>query len=165
MEPTGTQVPDAPSTPDSPTPESIDDNGVETESIQSSEAPPTDLDSPHPWDQPIPGSEYEPDEPPEETSAPLQANSKRALLPLLVAGAGVSAVIFLSSLYVLSRPCVVGRCKAMTQAQELSQRSAKRLQNPQSGREILEAQQELKGAIEILESIPWWSSYHSQAED
>ncbi len=165
MEPTGTQVPDAPSTPDSPTPESIEDDGVETESIQSSEALPTDSDLSHPWDQPIPGPEYEQDEPPEETSVPLQAKSKRALLPLLVAGAGVSAIIFLSSLYVLSRPCVVGRCKAMTQAQELSQKSAKTLQNPQSGREILEAQQELKEAIEILESIPWWSRYHSQAQD
>jgi hypothetical protein len=41
----------------------------------------------------------------------------------------------------------------------------RRLQNPQSGKEVLEAQEQLLEAIRILEAIPLWSSYHPQAEE
>ncbi len=121
--------------------------------------------SPHPWDQPIQEEESLQNEPSDETPASATAKSKQTLLPLVVAGVGLSFFVFLVSLYLLSRPCVVGRCNAIPEARELSQRSLKRLQNPQSGKEVLEAQEQLMAAIGMLESIPFWSSHHGKAQE
>ena len=138
----------------SPTPEGRDSDWVEPEHNQSNEALATTSTLPHPWDQPSSESDSLQDEPPLKTPTSEKGKSKHSLLPLLVAGAGLSLVVFSSSLYILTRPCVIGQCKAIPEAQELSQRSAITLQKPQSGKEILEAQQQLKEAIQILESIP-----------
>ena len=100
-----------------------------------------------------------------ETAQATKTKSKRSLVPLIVAGTGLSLVVFFSTLYALTRPCVVGVCRAIPEAQELSQRSAKTLQKPQSGKAILEAQQQLIDAIGILESIPIWSSKHDKAQE
>lgn len=167
-----------------------DSKSVETDFIHSSNASSANEDSPHPWDQPIPepdsnavsekeakqsaqGSEKEavvtpgapPDELPSETPVPTKTKSKRSLLPLIVAGAGLSLVVFASTLYALTRPCVVGVCRAIPEAQKLSQKSAKILQKPQSGKAVLEAQQQQKDAIGILESIPLWSREHDKAQE
>jgi hypothetical protein len=136
------------------------DHTVETE--------PHPPDSPHPWDQPIPEEHSLLEEPPEETPQvkPKNSKSKEALLPLVVAGVGLSLFVFSASLFVLTRPCVVGSsCKAITQAEDLSQTSLTRLQNPQSGKEVLEAQSQLQEAINLLQSIPFWSGYHSEAQE
>jgi hypothetical protein len=87
------------------------------------------------------------------------------MLPLLVACAGLSVVAFFSSLYVLTRPCAIGSCKAISEARELSQKSSKTLQQPQSGKDVLEAQQQLTEAMEILDSIPSWSRYRAEAQE
>jgi hypothetical protein len=101
----------------------------------------------------------------DEKKEPTPTRSQQTMLPLVLTGAGLSLFIFLTSLFVLSRPCVIGSCKAIPDAQALSERSLRRLQNPQSGKEVLEAQEQLLEAIRILEAIPFWSSYHPQAEE
>lgn len=121
--------------------------------------------SPHPWDQPIQEEAVIPEEPLDEEAEPAIAKSKQALLPLLVAGGGLSLFIFFISLFVLTRPCVMGACRAIPQAEELSRISLKRLQQPQSGKEVLEAQEQLTQAIHMLESIPFWSGHHSTAQE
>ncbi|MBW4651278.1 MAG: hypothetical protein KME06_21700 [Kastovskya adunca ATA6-11-RM4] len=98
-----------------------------------------------------------------ETPEPSQRNIKH-LIPALVVGAGLGVMVFATSLYVLTRPCVLGTCTTLSQAEQLSQRSAQTLQNPQSGKAILEAQQQLNEAIKRLESIPFWSSYYEDAQ-
>ena len=148
----------------------VTDSEDESENFRSSESlldSSAESDSPHPWDQPIQGenSLLEEATTEQEHKEPTPAPSKQAMLPLVLTGAGLSLFIFLTSLFVLSRPCVIGSCKAIPDAQALSERSLKRLQNPQSGKEVLEAQAQLLEAIRILESIPFWSSHHAQAEE
>lgn len=120
---------------------------------------------PHPWDQPIDGDNLPPHEPPEVASTTGSPKSKRGMIPLFVAGAGFAGLIFFTTLYFLTRPCVVGACQVMEEAQALSQKSTAILQKPQSGKEVLEAQQQLTQAIQMLESIPPWSSQHGRAQE
>lgn len=159
------QTPDALDQTDTPDPDATNSNGVDTESSQNPDAWKAASASPHPWDQPIQGEDSLLEEFHEETPAPAKGKSKQTLLPLVVAGAGLSLFVFLTSLFILSRPCVVGGCKAIAQAQELSQRSLKKLQKPLSGKEVLEAQEQLMEAIRMLESIPFWSRYHGEAQE
>ena len=137
----------------------------QTEFTQSSDASTTAPDSLHPWDQPVPGANLEPDHLPDQVPVAAKAKPQQSVLPLLVAGAGLSVVVFFTSLFVLTRPCAVGSCNVIPEAQQLSKRSAKILQNPQSGKEVLEAQQQLNQAIEMLESVPLWSSSHGKAQE
>lgn len=118
---------------------------------------------PHPWDLPIEGSQP----PQEEVKEPSTkvAGSQRGMLPLFLAGGGLCLLIFGGTLYFLTRPCVIGLCNAMSDAQELNQKSTTILQKPQSGKEILEAQQQLTEAIQLLESIPPWSGEHGKAQE
>lgn len=167
-----------------------DSNSLETDFTHSPNASGVSEDAPHPWDQPIPEPdsntaskkeaqqsaqesvneagvtpEAPPDELPPETPVPTKTKSKRSLLPLIGTGAGLSLIVFFSTLYALTRPCVVGVCKAIPEAQKLSQKSTKTLQKPQSGKAVLEAQQQLTDAIGILESIPLWSKEHDKAQE
>jgi hypothetical protein len=164
VEATATEVPDAQGISSSSPPEVGNSNWEKAESTQNRNASATSEASPHPWDQPIPGgASSEPEAPLSETPA-VKAKSKQSVLPLAVAGAGLSLIVFSSTLYFLSRPCVMGKCEAISEAQELSQKSAETLQNPESGKAVLEAQEQLMDAIRMLESIPPWSSYHAKAQ-
>ena len=101
----------------------------------------------------------------EETPESKPAKSKSALMPLILSGVGLSLVVFCGCLYVLTRPCVIGKCTTIVEAQTLREQSMKTLQNPQSGKEVLEAQQQLEDAIKLLEEIPSWSKEHSKAQE
>ncbi|MGB5961551.1 MAG: hypothetical protein WBG73_12875 [Coleofasciculaceae cyanobacterium] len=126
---------------------------------------PAATSEPHPWDQPIAGDTEATQEAAEGTPTNQPSNSKRGMLPLILAGAGLSVLIFSGTLYLLSRPCVVGGCQVMSEAEALQQKSTTTLQKPRSGKEILEAQQQLEDAIKLLESIPPWSSQHDKAQE
>jgi hypothetical protein len=130
----------------------------------SSEAGTGNTDLPHPWDGPIAETESEDEEVAEQISEPETVPSKRTLIPLMVTGASLGIFVFVLSLFVLSRPCVLGRCRAIPEAQRLSENSLRTLRNPQSGKEVLEAQEQLKFAIRTLESVPFWSSRHDEAQ-
>lgn len=125
---------------------------------------PDDSELPHPWDQPIEGDNLPPQEP-SEVASTVSPKSKQGMIPLFVAGAGFAGLIFFSTLYFLTRPCVIGACQVMGEAQALSQKSTAILQKPQSGKEVLEAQQQLTQAIQMLESIPPWSSQRGKAQE
>ncbi|MBD2126219.1 hypothetical protein NDI39_26155 [Microcoleus sp. ZQ-A2] len=156
---------DTPDLSDSLPEEATDSHEVETETSQSSEVPPFESTSPHPWDQPIQEENSLLEEPPEEIVTPGNSKSKKTLLPMVVAGTGLSLFIFLTSLFLLTRPCVVGQCQALSDAQELSQTSLNRLQKPLSGKEVLEAQEQLMEAIRMLQSIPFWSGSYGKAQE
>lgn len=141
---------------------------LESEPKESSETSGYGASQEHPWDQPIPQEKQE-DSPLEDTVSEepqVQKNTpKKDLLPLVVAGASLSLAVFLGSLFVLTRPCVLGQCREITLASELSNQSQKTLQKPQSGKEVLEAQQQLEEAIKLLETIPPWSGEHNKAQE
>lgn len=100
----------------------------------------------------------------EPESVEIAAEKRRFPLPLVFAGAGIGLVMFLGSLYALSRPCVVGTCTAIPKAQKLSSESEATFQRPQSGKEILDAQEKLNNAIALLEDIPYWSNHYNDAQ-
>ncbi|NER94140.1 MAG: hypothetical protein F6J86_09935 [Symploca sp. SIO1B1] len=108
--------------------------------------------------------ENESDEEAEDSSNSGSIKSKQALIPLAVSGVGLSLAVFFGCLYVLTRPCVMGECTAIAEAKNLRDQSTKTLQNPQSGQEVLGAQQQLIEAINLLETIPPWSKEHPNAE-
>ncbi|MGQ4646900.1 hypothetical protein [Lyngbya aestuarii] len=162
-----------------PTAKQREDKLLETESIQNKDTQTTTSVLPQPWDLQIPGSESQEKEgynnqqaqsseqflPAEETPTPTKAKFKRSLLPLIAVGTGLSVLVFCLTFYMLSRPCVMGACEAIPEADELSQQSATTLRNPQSGKEVLAAQEQMMRAIQILESIPVWSKNRAQAQE
>ncbi len=94
----------------------------------------------------------------------VQVKSWRPSLPLIVGGVSVSMAVFLSSFYALTRPCVVGVCAEITEAQRLNQNSATTLDQAKNKQEVLLAKQQLIEAQNILATIPWWSSEHEKAQ-
>lgn len=151
--------------------DSVETNQTEeTNSSSEAETPPnldseeTQAESSHPWDQPIPEVNDKADESESEQPPSVKLRLKSSWLPLVVAGAGLSLVVFLSTLYVLTRPCVMGKCTVLPEAEQLSHKSAQTLQNPESGKAVLEAQEQLQEAIQLVAVIPPWSSYRRQAQ-
>lgn len=173
-------------------PTSVDSEGSEKTDLRESFSNPSassttdDFDSTtNPWDQPIP----EPDSVPQnslihessgaDSSESSSTSNFRQKTPdskrfqwshlspsLLIAGAGMAAFFFCCTLYVLTRPCVIGAsCMQIAEAQRLSKESEQTFQRPSSGKEILEAQKQLKSAMDMLETIPYWSSHYNEAQN
>jgi hypothetical protein len=92
------------------------------------------------------------------------SSRKEVWLPLVVAGTGLSLFVFCVSLYVLSRPCVVGPCREIPVARELAEASLDTLKAPPSGQAIFAARSQLKRALQILRSIPPWSRHRGEAQ-
>lgn len=125
-------------------------NGVESIMVQAAD---------------ISESEYNPFE-----ATDMEPVAKKSFrLPLLtlvwLAGAGAVTAILLSFVYALSRPCVIGKCTAIANAQQLSQESAKTLKvKNTSNSSVAEARGKLDRAIAHLEAIPFWSSRYTEAQ-
>lgn len=127
---------------------------------------------PYPWQQPVEAENKQdptliisPEDQDSQSQPQAKPKKELPLRRLVLAGVSLAAVVFASSLYILSRPCVTGPCQAIPQAQDLSKKSAQKLQNPNSGQVVLEAHQQVKSAISLLSSIPFWSSEHDQAQE
>ena len=75
-----------------------------------------------------------------------------------------SVILFFTTLYLLTRPCVIGQCEAINKAQEYANNSTQILQQNPSGKAIFHAQNQLEEAIILLETIPQWSIHHNDAE-
>ncbi len=90
--------------------------------------------------------------------------SRRFVLPpwfWLGVGGMATAMLVGGSLFALTRPCVIGGCPSLQQAQTLVQQSAQTLRSggssQQSTADLLEAQR-------LTSAIPPWSSYHGEAQ-
>jgi predicted DNA-binding protein YlxM (UPF0122 family) len=103
--------------------------------------------------------------PPFAETKSVQPTQPNAWFPLLVVGASTSLIMFCGSFYALTRPCVIGTCKAIGEARELAYGSTAILSQPLSGQGILAAQAQLQKSIEVLGSIPPWSPHRNQAQD
>ena len=67
--------------------------------------------------------------------------------------------------YALTRPCVIGKCNALSQAKLINDRVAlATLSSPTNG-VLLTAYQQLQDSEKILESIPVWSRFYKTAQD
>lgn len=80
---------------------------------------------------------------------------------------GVAALILVASgvfAYGLTRPCVIGRCDRLDQAEELYESAQTMLLTSPTGTDLQSAQTELQEAIDLLEPIPPWSGYYEVAQ-
>lgn len=95
---------------------------------------------------------------------PPSAASKSSWFPIILMGAGMSLAIFFTSLYMLSRPCVLRECETIPVAKTLAEDSIIALDPPTSGQQILDAQKQLQKSIDLLEAIPAWSKHRGEAQ-
>lgn len=117
---------------------------------------------------------YEP-APPDETGEPVfvedddfeeeVAEQRPTLSPgLIAAGVGVAA-IFGTLGYGLSRPCVIGGCDRIQQAQSLGDAALISLQEEPTPQTVLDMGEQLNTAVDTLKPIPPWSQHHGQAQE
>jgi len=76
----------------------------------------------------------------------------------------LAAIILAGGYYLLSRPCVIGECPALTNAKQLSDNSIRTLKTSKVANSPEEAQKQVKGAIALLEPIPAWSIHRGEAQ-
>lgn len=93
----------------------------------------------------------------------LKSDRRFALPPWFWLSVGGVATVGLvgGSLFALTRPCVIGSCPSLQQAQTLVQRSA---QISRSGGSSQQATADLLEAQRLAIAIPPWSSYHGEAQ-
>ena len=101
-----------------------------------------------------------------EPAVTVAQTPKHSPLAMLAAAGIVSiaAVILAGGYYLLSRPCVVGECTALANAKQLSDNSVKTLKTSKVANSPEAAQEQLKGAIALLEPIPAWSIHRGEAQ-
>ena len=83
--------------------------------------------------------------------------------PLLVVGGGVVFATILTSIYMLSRPCVIGHCQPLQSAQQLNKIANHLIRQADSQSDLVEVQQQLTQANNLLKEIPRWSFHYQQA--
>lgn len=82
----------------------------------------------------------------------------------LIVATTVTVIAFLGSLYAFSRPCAIGSCPQVKTAKQLGQESTQSIKTAKTIQDVEKAKQKLTTAIQLLESIPLWSSYHGEAQ-
>jgi gas vesicle protein len=86
-------------------------------------------------------------------------------LPLQMMGMAAAGLFALtSSLYALTRPCVIGACVPLQTAQQLSQEAAQLVRANSSAMEVSEAYQKLAEGSYLLGTIPRWSGEYAEAQ-
>lgn len=85
-------------------------------------------------------------------------------LAVLATSIGIGSLVLLALIYLVARPCVFGQCQEIDLAKQKAAESEQIAKGKPSKTEIFDAQVQLRESIELLESIPFWSSYASEAE-
>lgn len=106
-------------------------------------------------------------QPPVSLPTPQKRTHKRSSdlfkLPILAAFACAGLAASLSCVYLLTRPCVIGKCKPIQTAQQMSQEYVLAARRAQV-QELAAAQQQLKEATAALQTIPRWSPRYQEAQ-
>lgn len=77
---------------------------------------------------------------------------------------GVGLGIIFGGIYPLTRPCVLGKCQIIKDTEQQVNTTFTVLKQSPSEATMLKIKQELEQSINLLQSIPWWSSYYSDAQ-
>ncbi|HAZ44107.1 MAG TPA: hypothetical protein DDW76_03410 [Cyanobacteria bacterium UBA11369] len=101
----------------------------------------------------------------QQHSSDSEAPSSAPPVPLLAAVGVMAGVLSLASIYALTRPCTIGSCYQLQNAQQLNQESTEILRQAKSGQELVIAQQKLQQATEQLKSIAPWSRDRAKAQN
>ncbi|MEM7061549.1 MAG: hypothetical protein AAF572_00050 [Cyanobacteria bacterium P01_B01_bin.77] len=89
---------------------------------------------------------------------------RRATPGLMAASITVAAVFGVLG-YGLSRPCVIGGCDRIQQAQELGDAALISLRDQPSPQTVLDMGDQLNTAVKTLKPIPSWSRHHGRAQE
>ncbi|HAX78765.1 MAG TPA: hypothetical protein DCY88_23770 [Cyanobacteria bacterium UBA11372] len=101
----------------------------------------------------------------QQESRDSETQSQAPPVPLLAAVGVMAGVLSLASIYALTRPCTIGACYQLQNAQQLNQESIEILRQAKSGQELTIAQQKLQQATEQLKSIAPWSGDRNRAQN
>lgn len=85
-------------------------------------------------------------------------------LPRWIWGAMAGLIAVGSAGYMLSRPCVIGSCPRLTQAETLNQEAVDSLAARPAPGDVIEAHQDMQRATQLLATIPAWSRHHNAAQ-
>ncbi len=96
-------------------------------------------------------------------SPPSLAKPKFNAMGLLLGGGMGLAAVGLG-IFGATRPCVLGACPQLQQSHNLVEKSLATITRPATGREILDAQTDLRQSVAGLKTIPFWSSAYPQAQ-
>lgn len=78
---------------------------------------------------------------------------------------GIAGIVAIASgIYALSRPCVLGECQNIIQAQALDATASATIQDPQSAQEVVDAYDQWVDASYLLQQIPPWSRSYTEAQ-
>ena len=77
--------------------------------------------------------------------------------------AGIGAVGLALGSYVLTQPCTLGACPQIQTAESLGNKSFTVVTQAPANPDLAAAQQYLTGAIDLLETVPLWSSHRQTA--
>jgi hypothetical protein len=84
--------------------------------------------------------------------------------PLLVVGGGVALATLFTSIYMLTRPCVIGQCQFLETAQQLNKVAEHLTRQADSQVDLLSVQQQLVEANNYLKEVPRWSFRYQEAK-
>ncbi|MEB3309224.1 MAG: hypothetical protein VKJ02_03245 [Snowella sp.] len=77
-------------------------------------------------------------------------------------GIGLGLGVLMIGFMVLNDPCGIGSCPNLAKAESIAQNSLINLQ-VNSPTSVLTTKQQLDEAIQLLESVPWWSRFYADA--
>ena len=82
----------------------------------------------------------------------------------VAAGIAAGLMFLVGGGYVLSRPCVVGRCVPLESAQSYALDAAGKLEEGSTAQDVVSAYEALTEASYLLNRIPSWSGYYDTAQ-
>ncbi|MGL5510831.1 MAG: hypothetical protein ACRDB1_14510, partial [Microcoleaceae cyanobacterium] len=85
--------------------------------------------------------------------------------PLFLLGTILSVLFGVGTFYLLSRPCVIGECKAIAQAENLAKQATTTWQKSPNIQNTAITETKLNEAVDQLQTIPFWSLQRGKAEE
>lgn len=101
----------------------------------------------------------------QQDSRDSEPQSQAPPVPLLAAVGVMAGVLSLASIYALTRPCTIGTCYQLQNAQQLNEESTEIVRQAKSGQDVVIAQQKLQQATTQLNSIAPWSGDRAKAQN
>ncbi|MBP0001718.1 MAG: hypothetical protein J7641_22475 [Cyanobacteria bacterium SID2] len=104
-------------------------------------------------------SRFRTDRQPEHTETP-----SRLTVALTAASTIFGLLVLMAGGYALTRPCAIGSCARLTEAETLTRNALSALETEKTTDSLVRARQEIEVAIEQLSPIPPWSLYHRESQ-
>ena len=101
----------------------------------------------------------------DEEEVLTQTPQRRQPKSRLWAAGLIGAAVVGTGLYMLTRPCVLGRCDRIDRSQSLGDAALVELADNPSPQTVQDMQQQLGEAVDLLEPIPVWSIHHRRAQE